>query len=323
MGIDVIGIGAPCVDLLLNIDHLPANDESIPIEEYSYQGGGKVATALVTLARLGNETGIIGEIGNDRFGEFIERDFQEHGVDTNHLNIQKSGKTPFSVVLSDLRSNSRNILYNKGELNSPEYKNEDIEYVKQAKFLHLAYPRNYEYEIVKKLTKENISIVFDADFYEPEIKKFFPHIDVLIASQEFADVYQANNYPNIKKYKELILKIADKGIETVIITLGKEGSLVYHNEEIFHQESFSVKVQDTTGAGDVYHGAFIHGLLHKMSIKKTAKVASAVAAMKSTVIGGRAGIPTVSDLKEFLNNDSLDITDREKRIKKYKDEFHR
>lgn len=321
MNLDVIGIGVPCVDLLFNIDHLPDKDESLPIQEYSYQGGGKVATALVTLARLGDQTGFMGKVGDDKFGKFVVKDFNEHGVDTTYLKYEEEGKTPFSVVLSDKKTSGRNILYNKGELETQNFSEIDLDYIKQADFLHMAYPRKLELEILKNLKNEDITTVFDADFFETAIVELLPFIDVLITSQEFAEGYAESLDTELEKFEDIILKLAQKGPEIVVITLGKEGSLVYYEDEIFHQKAFSVETKDTTGAGDVYHGAFIHGLLHNKSIKETAKIASAVSAMKTTVIGGRAGIPSADDLNHFLKNKEIIISDKKQRIKRYENNF--
>ncbi len=322
MDLDVVGIGVPCVDLLFNIDHLPDKDESLPIQEYSYQGGGKVATALVTLARLGEQTGFIGKVGNDKFGKFVTKDFKEHGVDTIHLKYEKAGKTPFSVVLSDQKTSGRNILYNKGELETLNYSEIDLDYIKQADFLHMAYPRKLEYEILKEIENEDITTIFDADFFETAIIDLLPFINVLITSQEFAEGYGESLDNELDKFEDILLKLSQEGPEIVVITMGKEGSLIYYENEVFHQEVFSVETKDTTGAGDVYHGAFIYGLLNNKSIKETAKIASAVSAIKTTVIGGRAGIPTAGDLNYFLKNNAVRITDKKQRIKNYRNNFH-
>ncbi|MCF8001376.1 MAG: hypothetical protein K9K76_05940 [Halanaerobiales bacterium] len=322
MSLDVVGIGVPCVDLLFNIDHLPDKDESLPIQEYSYQGGGKVATALVTLARLGDKTGFLGKIGDDKFGKFVAKDFKEHGVDTTHLKYEGEGKTPFSVVLSDQKTSGRNILYNKGELGPQSFSEIELDYIKRADFLHIAYPRKLELEILKKIENEDITTVFDADFFEPAVVDLLPYINVLITSEEFAEGYIESLNTDLDKFEDILLKLAQEGPEIVVITLGRNGSLVYYENETFHQQAFSVETKDTTGAGDVYHGAFIHGLLHNKSVKETAKIASAVSAMKTTVIGGRAGIPTVDDLKHFLKYEEIRISDEKQRIKRYENNFH-
>ena len=85
-----------------------------------------------------------------------------------------------------------------------------------------------------------------------------------------------------------------------VITQGEAGSVGVYGEHVFLTPSFEVDVVDTTGAGDVYHGAFIYGLLNKWSFEKSAEFASAVAAISCTKLGGRKGIPGVLETKLFL-----------------------
>ncbi len=89
---------------------------------------------------------------------------------------------------------------------------------------------------------------------------------------------------------------------TVTITLGTQGSITRYNDEIFHMPAFNVDVVDTTGAGDVFHGGYIYGLLQKWDIQRVVKFASAFAALKCTKLGGRAGIPTLDSVKRLLKD---------------------
>lgn len=84
------------------------------------------------------------------------------------------------------------------------------------------------------------------------------------------------------------------------ITLGDEGCILSWENRSLREPAFKMDVVDTTGAGDVFHGAFIYGLLKNWSLEKTAKFANAVAAMKCRKLGGRAGIPTLREVTEFL-----------------------
>ena len=90
------------------------------------------------------------------------------------------------------------------------------------------------------------------------------------------------------------------GPSVVLVTQGQAGSVCHSNGGTFHTPAFEVDVVDTTGAGDVFHGAFIHGLLQGWELGKAAEFASAVAAIKCRQLGGRAGIPTFEKTMEFL-----------------------
>lgn len=87
----------------------------------------------------------------------------------------------------------------------------------------------------------------------------------------------------------------------VYVTLGGEGSQWIENEHMYQQAAFSVNVVDTTGAGDVFHGAMAVALAEKMPTEQAISFASAVAAMKCTQAGGRAGIPNRAQTESFLS----------------------
>jgi ribokinase len=94
------------------------------------------------------------------------------------------------------------------------------------------------------------------------------------------------------------------GPRVVVVTLGHRGSLCLSREGLFRQQAFSAPVIDTTGAGDVFHGAFIYGLLRSWDLGRIMPFASAVAAIKCGKMGGRAGIPTLSQTERFLARNS-------------------
>jgi sugar/nucleoside kinase (ribokinase family) len=88
------------------------------------------------------------------------------------------------------------------------------------------------------------------------------------------------------------------------VTLGDGGSVYATEGGIFAQKAFPVEVQDTNGAGDVFHGAFSFGLSRGWNIEEIMQFASAVAALKCTKAGGRTGIPTLPEVKDFLSQNS-------------------
>ena len=111
---DVIGIGHPCVDYLAHIDSLPASNESRSVLNGSWQCGGKIPTGLAAAARCGLSCALIGAMGDDLFGQYCYKDFEDHGIDLSHTLIRKDTTTDIGVVLSDDKTHGRNIIYRRG-----------------------------------------------------------------------------------------------------------------------------------------------------------------------------------------------------------------
>jgi len=97
-----------------------------------------------------------------------------------------------------------------------------------------------------------------------------------------------------------LLKIYEYGPEWAVVTLGARGSVAYDGQKFFAQKSFKVGVVDTTGAGDVYHGAFAYKYLSCKDLAGIMRFSSAVAALKCRKLGGRNGIPQLKEVEEFM-----------------------
>ena len=107
---DTVGLGCACVDFLGVVPYMPGLDEEIQMLAASRQGGGEVATALVALARLGSTAAYIGQVGDDPSGDLIAAEFEQYGVDTSHLIVERGATSQTSIVLVDDQSGKRTIL---------------------------------------------------------------------------------------------------------------------------------------------------------------------------------------------------------------------
>lgn len=300
---DVVGIDMPCVDLLCHIEKIPEPNETMEIAESSWQGGGKVATGIVAAARLGLKTAIIGKVGDDVYGRYCINDFIKHDVDVGNMQVEKNKTTTFCVVLSDSRTNGRNILYRKGSASLDEMSASDYEMIRNSRFLHIAGWKSIHVEAAKHAKEHGTITVLDADSYSPGLDEIMPYIDILIASEfVYKHYFTDDNYmENLKEFTR------DWGnLDTVIFTFGGDGCAGISNGRFFRILAYKVDVRDTVGAGDVYHGAYIYGLCQNWDAEKCADFASAVSAIKCTRIGGRAGIPTAAMTEEFMKTGKID-----------------
>ncbi|MGZ6315899.1 MAG: carbohydrate kinase family protein [Anaerolineales bacterium] len=298
--IDVIGIGASTVDILSLVEHLPAEDENMRALEISVQGGGPVATAMVTLARLGASTAMVDAIGDDWRGTRIREEFQQEGVDVSYLKVGKGWTSPTSCILVKKDNGARSIVWSPGS--APELSAADVDaaMIESAKILHVN-GRHWGacMEAVRIARAADVKVSFDggANRYRAELNQLVPLTDICIVARDFAEKYTRET--DTGKAAEMLLR---KGPRLVVITEGTKGSWVYSREgRSFHQRAYLLPdVVDTTGCGDSYHGAFLFGLIRGLDLEKTASLASAVAALNTQRLGGRAGLPTYEEADAFL-----------------------
>ena len=304
---DVVGLGCCCLDFLGVLPRLPELDEEIQLLETSQQGGGEVATALVALAQLGSSVTFIGKVGDDPIGNFITEDFNRYGVDSKHLSVEPGRISLSAFVLVDKQSGKRTILAGTKTTSDVDPDQIPVELIQQAKFLHLdGSSRAAALQAACLARKAGTPVVLDADVlaYDAQIHELIEQTDIVIASQAFAELFTKTQ--DVNRAMDTLL---GHGPSTVVITLGDQGSLTESAGNRFHTTAFDVDVVDTTGAGDVFHGAFIHGMLQSWELAKVLEFASAVAAIKCTQLGGRQGIPSFQQTLNFLSQQKTQFFD--------------
>ena len=293
---DCIGLGICAADYLCIVPKYPKLDEKTETVEFSYQGGGPVATALVTLARLGFSTSFTGKIGDDRDGRFVLEQFVDEGVNTSGIIIDKNMPTNKAFIWIDQDSGKRSIVLN-GKKYIPVTADEiSLAHVKSTKYLLIdGRDTNSVFYAIEWAKKNGIKIVLDAGSPRGRMDELLKLVDYPVVSQSFCF-----KYLNTKNYRDAVQQLLDFGAKAAVVTCGDEGCYGADKTGVYYQQAFQVPVVDTTGAGDVFHGAFTAGLLMKWKLPGILKFASAVAAIKCKHLGGRKGIPNMEAANKFL-----------------------
>ncbi len=291
--LDCVGLGFHCVDLLLRITDLPSFKEHrhSRVQNFDVQGGGPVSTGLAAMAKLGAKVGYVGNVGDDHWGTVILNEYKKYGVDTSRIIVEKGTTSPCVVVLVEVGSGERVFMILPSNLPPPKFGKAERECVRGSKMVFLAGGGHAVVEAAKVAKEANIPVLIDG----LAIGGMEGLVDVAICGEEHAYVVTHTN-----DALKAVEKLSKNGYRTVGITLGSKGSIFKTEGKIVRQEAFKVKVVDTTGAGDVFHGAFAYGIVQGWDVQKTAEFASAVSALKCTKLGGRAGIPTLEEALAFI-----------------------
>jgi sulfofructose kinase len=299
---DVIGLGASTADLLTLIDHFPSMREAQQASAMTIQGGGPVATAMVTVARLGCKAVMIDSIADDWAGGVVLDGFKSEGVNTDHIEVHPGATTSTSNILVSAQDGARAILWVPGSVPEVTLTDAHRSAIRSSKIIHL----NGRHltacmQAVDVAKDSHVLISFDggANRFRPELNKLIPLTDICIVARDFAEGYTGET--DGSRSAGLLLK---EGPDIAVVTDGINGSFVRTKEGAsFHQPAFLLpKTVDTTGCGDSYHGAFLVCLLKGFPVEKTAAFASAVAAMNTQQLGGRSGIPSFDDVMKFLRS---------------------
>lgn len=299
--LEVIGLGVSTLDIVTLVDHFPAQEEVQRALAVTVQGGGPVATAMVTLARLGARVAMLDALGDDWCGHLIRDEFRHEGVRTDYLKLVPGWTSSIASVLVRQGDGARSIVYAPGT--APQLTATDVpgEVISSARIIHLN-GRHWEacLQACEYARASQTQVSFDggAHRYRPELGELVPLTDVCIVARDFAEQYTRQT--DMRKGAEMLLK---EGPGLVVITDGTRGSWVYPQEGLpFHQPAYRLpSVVDTTGCGDSYHGAFLFGLVRGLGLEQTAALASAVAALNSQHLGGRSGLPSLEQALSFIS----------------------
>lgn len=292
----VTGIGQCSLDYLAVVDTYPRADTKKEVLEWREQGGGPVATALVTLARLGIITRFYGVIGDDDAGGKIRRSLVGEGIDTR-LTKRKGKSSQIAFIAVEKSTGRRTIFWRRPsgkELRKTEL---DADFLRGAHFLLLdGLMAEVSLHAAAESRKRGIPVMLDAGRLRQGMLEIAALSDYLVASEEFArDLKWRLTASGLAKRRD------ELGCKALTVTLGEQGSVTVSDKGFLRVPAFAVESVDTTGAGDVFHGGFIYGLLQKWELEDIIVFASAVSAMKCKKAGGRAGIPSLSEVKAFLN----------------------
>ena len=293
--VEIAGLGFCGLDYLCILPYIPL-DEKVEIIQNKIQGGGPAATAIVTAARLGAQTAFIGAVGDDDRGSEIIQELKRENIDIRHIQVKTGKESPAAYCWIEKESGKRSIAWTKGT-SLPLHPNQvDPEFIKSLKLLHLD-GHNTEAAIkAARIAKDNgVIISLDAGTMLPDIHILIGLADICIASESFARKFTGES--DIQKAAE---KIFQTGSLVAAVTSGKNGVFAITPNGPIQKNAFHVPVVDTTGAGDVFHGAFAYAFIQNWELDRIIEFASATAALKCTKFGGRTGIPTSSEVENFL-----------------------
>ena len=297
----VIGLGMAVLDILIRLKEMPRWDQGARLSAVAIDGGGPVATAMVAVSRLGVPAGFVGTCGSDRLAEIKMRTLTENGLDVSHV-VRRPGPENQVVLVSVHEETGERIFSGLSTFrdNPLQVEELDRDYITAAEYLHLdgAHP-DAALQAARWMHAAGKTVVLDGSSTHapvpPKMRALVEEADILICGSGFGP--SLTGLTDLWEVGEAILKM---GPRIVVQTEGIDGSYTVTAEERFHTPAFKVDVVDTTGAGDVFHGAYIVGLLQGWNLREVALFSTAVSAIKCTKLGGRAGIPSFAETLAFL-----------------------
>lgn len=296
--IEIIGLGSVAVDDLLYVPSYPAAEAKVRVRLRDRQCGGLTATALVAAARAGARCAYGGVLGDDEDSRFVVNTFEREGIATDLILRRPEARPIHSTIIVDETQHTRNIFFDlQGSVGAdPAHPPEEA--IRSAKALLIDH---YGIEGMIRASKiaraAGVAVVADLERNEwPGFDELLALVDHVIVSRDFAAKLTGYREPAAAAAK---LWHGDRAV--VIVTGGADGCWsVEHGGAPRHHPAFPVEVVDTTGCGDVFHGAYAARLVSGAGLEERIRFASAAAALKAMHLGGQRGIPRRDAVEEFL-----------------------
>jgi sulfofructose kinase len=295
---DCVGLGICALDYSCLLEKYPQLDEKIELSHFEKHGGGPVPTALATLARLGVRTAYIGKVGQDSEGDYVRTELARDGVNTDFMIQDAAVKTPCAYIWIDRPSGKRTVVLNRKSMSDMGNTQIPPSAITSGKiFLVDGWEVNTTVEILKQVKQANRTVVADFGSMRDRMEEMLSYVDYPIVSEKFVRQFWGE-IDNAEAVRQLL----KWGATGAVVTCGANGSFGADKHKDYFQPAFKIEVVDTNGAGDVFHGGFIYGLLQDRDFQQNLRFASAVAALKCTELGSRFAIPSLEKVEEFLKN---------------------
>lgn len=289
-------IGITVLDRIWYLTDLPKEGGKFVANDYKEVGGGPAATAAVAAAKLGATVDFIGRVGDDDTGKRLLAELESLGVNTRYSRVYKGARSSQSAVLVDASGERIIANYPSPDLPADASWLTDIDFSQWDAVLADVRWHDGAKQAFTLARQQGIPAVLDGDVTPQDIAE-------LVALSDHA-AFSASGLTRLTGTEDIHLSLKKAQTLTnghVYVTQGSQGCYWLENQQLQHQPGFSVDVVDTTGAGDVFHGALALAIAQNNATADAVRFASAVAALKCTRPGGRAGIPDCDQTRSFLS----------------------
>ena len=294
---DVVGVGLNATDTLILLPKFPAYAGKERFAEEILSPGGQVATAMVTCARLGLRVKYIGTVGDDYRGQVLMESLRGTGINLDHVQIRAGCPNQTAYILIDQATGERTVLWRREDCLRLDPVEIEEEQIACARLLHID---GHDTPAVQKAAsiarRLGIPVTVDVDTIYHGFDGVLPLVDYLIASSEFPGQWTTERDP----LRALELLQNEYGMKVAAMTLGSHGALARVDGRFVYSPAFVVNCVDTTGAGDVFHGAFCYAVLEGLPIQEALDLSNAMAALNCTALGASGGIRTLADAKALM-----------------------
>src|SRR3984893_9122060 len=289
---DVVGVGLNATDKLILVSHFPDYAGKVAFDDEILSPGGQVASAMVACASLGLRVKYIGTVGDDERGRIQMDSLRSSGINLEDVIVRENCPNQTAYILIDRTTGERTVLWRRDECLRLDPASIRPEQIASARLLHIDGHDTLAVARAAEIARQHhIPVTVDVDTIYHGFDRVLPNVDYLVASSEFPVQWTNERDP----FKALETIQDEYHIPVAAMTLGAHGALARVDGKFIYSPAFVVNCVDTTGAGDVFHGAFCYAVLQNMPMRETLEFSNAMAALNCTALGARGGISSIRE----------------------------
>jgi len=297
-GIDVVGVGINATDTIIRLPRFPASDSKIELLSAEIAPGGQVASAIVACRRWGLTTRYVGKIGDDSAGKLQQREMERDGVETRWI-LAPGCSSQIAYILVDESCGERTVLWKRESAIAMLPSDLKRDFISGARvFLVDGHDTEAAAQAARWAREDGIAVVGDFDNLYHGVQDLLQFVNFPITSKDFPE--RLTGEPHLLKSLPKIH--ADFKCRLTAATLGRLGVLAWDGERFILCPGFRIHAVDSTGAGDIFHGAFVFGLVRGWSVPEILEFSCAAAALNCTAPGARGHIASLDEIENLRRN---------------------
>ncbi len=291
------------MDFVITVPRLPQVGETVLGESFVMKPGGKGANQAVAASRLSAEVFLVSRVGADDVGKRLLENLERNRISTRFVSVDEESHSGVAFILVD--SEGRNMIavapgvdrrVSPGDVDKALKELDKVDVL----LLQLEIPLETVFHAAKACNERGVKVILNPAPYARLPEQIFQHVYAVTPNEIEAEQMTGVDIRDINDCREAGLRLLEKGVSSVIITLGAKGAYVVSREFEGLVEGFKVPVVDTTGAGDAFNGALAVGLAEGMELKEAVRLANAAAALKVTRLGAQEGLPLREEVEKFI-----------------------
>lgn len=297
---DVAGVGLNALDTVIRLPHFPVPDSKVEILSAEAMPGGQVASAMVACRRWGLRARYVGKVGNDAAGKRQIAEMKRERVDARWI-IAKGCRSQFSFILVDETTGERTVLWNRHRKIALQSKDLKRHWIRGAKALLVdGHDTQAAAQAARWAHKDRMPVVGDFDNRYPGVEELLEYVDFPITSKDLPERLTGEtdllkSIPKIHARFKFRLTAA---------TLGSSGVIAWDGTRFIQCPAFRINPVDTTGAGDIFHGAFLYALVQAWPVRDMLEFSCAAAALNCQAMGARSGIASLKKIESLRRSGS-------------------